>query len=260
MEGVRDLQLHRPQVGLLEQAQRLVHGRGGPGNDRLPEAIEVGRHHSLDGIDDGLDLVTRRQHRGHLARVVDAYAGHLPGPGTDRAHGLGEAEHARGHQGGVLAHAVAGHHVGMQAILFEHPQQGDVGRQHGRLADVGVTQGLASLGSVFTVDVGSDGTTQDGLHDDIGLAEGLGHHRLAGAQLGQHAQVLRTLSREEEGHPGRPAAPAENPLVGQGAPAREIVAGQCGQGPLAPLLSLLGVTVLDDQALGRLQRLGLEPQ
>ena len=59
-------------------------------------------------------------------------------PGADRLQGGVERQRARGHQGAVLAQAVAHHHVRAHAVRVEHPGQGQIGGQHRRLGDLGL--------------------------------------------------------------------------------------------------------------------------
>ncbi len=214
MEGVRHRKRDSPDLGLLEPAHGLVERCAGAGDHRLPVAVHVGRDNSLEPVEGSQDLVERRQGCGHFARVVDFYAGHLTRPRRHRPQRLRVGQHAGNHQGGVFSQAVAGHHVRADAVLFEQARQSHVACQHGRLADVGVPQRLAGRGGVLGIDECAQRFAQDGLYDAVGLAEGLLDDWFLTAQFLEHADVLRSLSREDEGDLGLVAAAAEDALSG----------------------------------------------
>ncbi|MNE48335.1 hypothetical protein D3C80_1427910 [compost metagenome] len=139
-------------------------------------------------------------HDDSVVQTEDCRHGALPGRYSllhelattlDQLDRVAQAQAASGNQRAVLAQAVAGNESRTRTALCQ-PQtpQGDRGGENGRLGFVGLIELLfrTLLGQRPEVIAQSLG----------GLAEGINDQRILGAQLGKHAEGLRTLTGKDE--------------------------------------------------------------
>ena len=117
---------------------------------------------------------------------------------------------------------MADDHIRFHAVFFQHAHHRHIGRQHGRLGDLGILQFLFRLGKFLFGAVGIDETgkrlAQDRRHDPIGLIEGFLHHRFCIPQIVEHVHILRPLPGEEKSHLACRTAPAVDAVRLQGLP------------------------------------------
>ena len=204
--------------GRLERLDRALDRVGRAADDRLAVAVDVGDDDvAVDGADDPLDLGQRAEHRGHRAVVPHRQVRHLAAAGADGLERGVEGQRTGRDERAVLAEAVAHHHVGVHAVGGEQPGQREVGREHGRLGDLGLQQLLLQRRDGFGVvavdeDVGGQRAPEQRGHDPVGLGEGLGDDRLRARSALEHVDVLRALAGVEEGDLGRRAAADEDAL------------------------------------------------
>ena len=261
VERVADRQLDRLVAMLLKAGDGAGDRLAGAPQDDLVGRVDVGEHHvARRGGEHLLDLLGRRHHGRHRARVGELEARHLPAAGADRLERLVERQRARRDQRPVLAEAVAHHEVRRDPVGLEQAGEGEVDGEHGRLGDLGPSQLLLRLGHrLRVVAIGEDDPAQlpaveQRSHHLVGLREDLGHQRLDSAQLGEHVRVLRALAGVEEGDLARrPAAPEDAPRP-QRLPDAGSVRLQRLQRRLGLRGQLAGVPVVDRQPLGRAQR------
>ena len=95
----------------------------------------------------------------------------------------------------------------------------EVGREHGRLGDVGLHElGAEAVERVGVVVVAEDergeGAAEERGHHPVGLGEGLGDDGLGGDEIVEHVDVLRALAGEEEGDLGCRTPPEEHSCAG----------------------------------------------
>ena len=131
----------------VERLERRLDRGGRAADDRLAVAVEVRDDDvAVDPLQGPLDLGERREDGGHLAVVGDGDARHLAAARADRLEGVVERHDAGGDERAVLAEAVPHHHVGHDAVGAEEAREREVGREHGRLGDLGLLQLLLGLG------------------------------------------------------------------------------------------------------------------
>ncbi len=253
VEGVRDRDDLRGHAEIVEEVHGAIHGVAGAGDHGLLLAVHVGRGDVAANLGQATnDLVGGTEHGRHLALVADGHRCHGPRTGADRDQGLAEVDHARADGSGPLAQAVAHHHVGEHAVLAQEAHDGDVGRDHRRLADGGVLERLlrvlhARLVAGILVHVARERPSQDRAHGGVGLREGLTHDRVG--HVGQHVHVLRALTREQERDLGRGATTEVDALGLKDAPLARVVLVERIDGGLALLGEVGTVLEGDDQAV-----------
>ena len=123
------------------------------------------------------------EHGGHRSVVVDArgWPSRCPRALT-ASSAVVERQRAGGHQRAVLAEAVAHDHVRAHAVRGEQPRQREVGRQHGRLGDLGLQQLRLQPRQRFRV---------------VGVGEDVGRQRLGPAAVPSPGRPRRTSSRDD---------------------------------------------------------------
>ena len=160
-----------------------------PRNDDLPRRVHVGHAHHLALRSFRAGLLGRGQleaeERRHGARAHgDGLLHELAAP-ADEPHGIDETDGSRHHEGRVLAQAVTGGQVGLNAALLEGGGRGHAGREDGRL---GIGRELEGVRRPLEAEAG-EGKAQ-------GLVGLLPHHGGGGRGLREgppHAHGLRAL-------------------------------------------------------------------
>ena len=260
VEGVADRDAGGGDAGRGERLDGPLDGLGLSADDGLAVAVDVGDDDvAVRGVDDLLDLLQRTEHSCHGAVVADVEAGHLVPTGCDSLECGGERQRAGRDQRPVLTQAVAHHHVRSHAVGVQHAGHRQVGRQYGRLSDLGLQKLLVELldrGRVVGVDedVGRQRATQDRRHHRVSLGERLGDDGVLAAQLIEHVHVLRALAGVEEGDLGRRSATNEDSLRAKHLEHRSVVRGE----RLQRLVGLLGevgrVGVVDRETHGSVRQ------
>ncbi len=207
VEGIGDGKGHGRNPERHEPFHRCIDRGTLSGDHRLTVGVLV-RDRQIPGNlgEDGGDLLLRSADARHLPRVphpLDRAHGASPnGHGTER---VGEAHHTGGHTGGIFAKAMPRHDVGVDAMLGQKTQDRHVGGEHRGLRDLGLPErlfgGLAFLLShrgVGEEEVGEP-SVEDGMEDLVRLCKGLPHDAVFFGQIPAHADVLGTLTGEEEG-------------------------------------------------------------
>ena len=235
--------------------ERRLDGGRGAADHRLCRGVDVGQHHvARRGIDHLLHFIERSEHRSHHAAVDHVDVGHLA---SASAHGLErrvEVEPAGGDERAVLAEAVADDHVGFDAVGSQQFGEGEVGGEHGRLGDLGLTEILLGRGhgsGVVAVDehVRAEWLGQHRCHHPIGVVEGASDDRFDLAEVAEHVDVLRALTRVHERDRQCRTRPTEHAAAAQQRPT-----GRLGEGGdrLRELVGQFGgVAVIDGDAFGR---------
>ncbi len=229
MEGVRDAQRLAGDALRRETRNYRRHRLGRARDHALRRRIHRGdAHGARRGRDRLRHVVLGRRHRRH--RSAGGQRLHHAAPCGDQRGGLLEREHAGDAGGDVLADAVAQERCRANAPgpphLGERPFHGE-------------ERGLAELGPVDALLAGALGMQhleERGRHvrpQRLGAAvERTAKRGLAAIQRAAHARVLRSLARQEEGHPQvlarRPLAAVQGPAAGRGlllAPRRALQSG-----------------------------------
>jgi len=148
---------------------------------------------------------------------------------------------------------VPDHQIRAKAEFFHDPQQRNVGRQHGWLCDGGVAQFFFSpflTGFIpFIVNIAGQRPAKDGRHHLVRFAECLADKGFHFPQIAQHVDVLRTLTRKQEGHLARSAAAAVNTVRRQRLPPGLRVVLKTGERFFGAFNQLTGVAEIDCQPL-----------
>jgi hypothetical protein len=148
---------------------------------------------------------------------------------------------------------VAHDDVGGDAVRGEEPGEGDVGRQHRGLGDLGLQQLLlepgdgAGVGLVDEDELG-ERLAQQWRHDPVRLGERVRDHRFVQAEGLQHVDVLGALARVQEGDLGRGPPTDEHPAGAQRTPHRRVVGLQRLGRPARLVGQLGGIAVVDGDA------------
>ena len=162
-------------------------------NHNLTGRVEIHRLYNTLPIellaDPGDDLIVEPKHSGHTADALRDCAGHQPTALRDNREPIGETEHARPRQGGVLAETVPRHHGRFATARFSPCLP------HGKARDIHHRLGkFSQLEFVF-------GTVLDQRPDVVaenigGFRKGVTDALIVLKQIRQHANGLRTLARE----------------------------------------------------------------
>ncbi len=147
VEGVRNRDLGGLQASGQEGCDGRIHGRGCPADHALHRAVDVGDDNvAFDGLQDALHFGQRGRDGRHAAIVIRSHFGHFLSTRADHLQGFGQAQDTGSHQGGIFAQAVSDDHIGLEPVLFQHPQERDVHCQQGRLGDIRAAQFQAPPG------------------------------------------------------------------------------------------------------------------
>ena len=188
----------------------FAHGFRRPGDHGLGRAVLVrGDDIAVHSGDEGFGLVRGSGHHGHQAGVSSWRHGvrHFFASGGDDPEGLVEFQHAGRHTGAVLTQGMAGHGGGSDAESLQDAQERHVRGKHGGLGHCGLLERLFRrrfrlVRILFDVAEGvvAEFASQHRLHDAVRLVERIPYDLVVGVQVGEHANILAALSREEEPH------------------------------------------------------------
>ena len=214
VERPADRQGHHPLgAELLGLRAGRADTLGRAGDDHLAGGVEVGDPHVVVGQVAGhLDLVVVEAEDGsHRAGVVEAGVVHGVGPLDHQAQALLEGQRPAAGERGVLAEAVAGAVVGLDAEALDRVEHHQAGHERGELGVAGVLQlvGVGVEEQAAEVPVRDRGCLPDELPAGV-----IGPRS-------SHAGALRPLAWEGEGE-HVVARPPAGPLAARraGEPAR----------------------------------------
>ena len=227
VEGVA----HGDPLGVQARRRELLEGPlrglGLAAGHGLGMTVLVGAHDvAVQTLKLRLDALRGGAHGQHPAVVIvhGAHVGHGGSASRDGLQGALKGHDPSGDTRAVLAEAVTDDHIGPVAQGAEDGQDRRVHGQHGRLRDLGSRQLLEGvllrrvIGERSRMHEAGEGTLDVTLHDPVRLGEHLGGLGEALHQIATHAQVLRSLAREEEGEPSGPRGRLigeVDPLVGE---------------------------------------------
>ena len=183
---------------LFQVAAEGFHRRARPADRRLAPAVLVG-HLNLRrprGPDQGLDPFGGVEDHHDLSRVALGGILHQPAAFDHQFHGVVEADHPGGVQGGDLAQAVADEIVRAQTPGSHQVPEGRAGHEHRRLGRLGAVERLGALGVEHPFE---ERSVAPGRKDRLAPVH-------AGAHLGPGAVDPRP-SFPDTGPPGRKKAP-----------------------------------------------------
>ena len=189
VKGVAHRQQAGGEAGFLQRFHRLLDPVGGAADHRLAVTVDVGDHHvPLDGVDDLFDFLQWAKAGGHQAVVGHRYFRHFRSPGAHRLEGIGKRKRAGRHQGAVFAQTVPHHHVRRHAVGCQQAGQSQIDRQHCRLGNLRLAQGVIGLfqiGRVVAVNenIAAERPRNQRFHNIVGFPEGIGHQRIGRLQL-----------------------------------------------------------------------------
>ena len=122
VEGVAHRQGHHFVACFLQNFRGVFHCLGCTADHRLMIAVDIGDHHvTLDGLQDSLDFIQRRNHGGHFSVVFHRHAGHLAATGADRFQCVSKRQCSGGNQRSIFTQAMSHGHVGLNAVSGEQP-------------------------------------------------------------------------------------------------------------------------------------------
>ena len=264
VERVADGEQHDLHPLLLEVSDDALHGLGEASDDGLARRVLVGADDvsGLELFELGLDLCGADRNAGHQAAVA-VHGGrrrHLGATRRDRAERLFERHHASGDASAILAEAVPGDDIRRDAKLTEQAPERHVHGEHCGLCDLGLTEREERLHLVDLAEIRVNQITQVApehrRHHAICFLEGLADDGVALGQVGEHPEVLRSLTGEQHG--GATArgelTGVEHALVREHAPPLPFL--ERLDGALEALRQLLGSLEDNRQALFALRERG----
>ena len=209
MESVRDGNYLRLNAQFSEHFNGRVYRVGFSRYNGLNGAIFIGAYNiALNLFKLFFNFFKMPSDRRHLARIFHFYFGHFFGSACNGFQAVFKCENSRRRGGGIFAKAMAGGHIGINAIRLQKTHHRHIGGKNRRLSHLSLFNGGFSFFQIFFAftlfrpkDIGKF-YVYHFFENDIGFIKGVLNHFIFGGQISHHIHILRALSREKKTYLG----------------------------------------------------------